>query len=249
MYKVIDRLFEQLSQLITMDNDIIDVEYVNESIIITSVLHLDHIHITVYKDGCCCGWNKKNTTKNDYTMTFEIAPISSNRIMIQAYWYGLVGQCYLYTNYNYDTYIWEYENTQIDYRYDSDCSAYPYINFPQSVNRQNQFTKFICINFNNIKHCLNDELHLFEDATSYDSEPPYNTADIEGDLILTIRDDTWNILRKKGCIKLSDESLIAIDKSMIGKKLIRKDSDPNVFYPLHEEDFQQYHKSEIFASI
>jgi hypothetical protein len=89
-----------------------------------------------------------------------------------------------------------------------------------------------------IKKCLNDELHEYEDDSTYDSEPEYKDTAPDGDLILTIREDTWQILRKKFQIRLSDGILLPITKDMFGKKVVRKDSKPEVLFPLNESDFR-----------
>ena len=108
------------------------------------------------------------------------------------------------------------------------------------MNKQNQFTEFIAYYIDLIRKCLNDELHEYQDNTAYDSDSFDSDKDPEGDLILTIKECTWNILRKKARILLSNGNTIEINKSMVGKKIVRKDSNTGVFFPLNEEDFAEY---------
>lgn len=248
MDNIKEHLKAQMHYLQSVNSNIVDVEETTASIIIHTSIHFDHVHITVNKQNACAGWTVRNSAKHDYILSFKITPISDTQLSIDAYSYGVVANCILHGEYVDGTLIWKYDNyNDTDSSFNS--ASYPYIDFTESVNKRNQFTEFIAHTINIIKDCLNNELYDYEDITTYDNEPSNSTKELKEDLILTIRDDTWNILRKKGCIKLPNNQLLQIDKSMIGKKIVRKDSDPNVFYPLHEEDFQQYHKSEISAFI
>ena len=89
-----------------------------------------------------------------------------------------------------------------------------------------------------IKKCLNDEPLDYTDDNDY-NEVEYKNTVPDGDLILTIREDTWKILRKKAQIQLSNGTQIPITEKLIGKKIVRKDSDTTRFYPLNDDDFKE----------
>lgn len=229
-------LLNQLNNLADSYNDIEVIEDTGDSITLITSIHFDLVHITVNKGNAKTGWRKRNTTKNDYFISFKITPLNEEYINIEVFSQGIIANAMLQGTSNDGIMIWKFQNfnnTEESF-YNSD---YPYINFTESLNKQNQFTEFIANNICLIKDCLNNELFQYEDFTIYDNEAKDSTEDPEGDLILTIREDTWNILRKKAFIALSDGTNLIIDKSMIGKKIIRKDSNPNIFYPVDEKDF------------
>lgn len=231
---VLELLYEQLC-LLKDTSDEIEFAVDKKSLTLTTAIHFDTVHITVSKGDAFAGWKTKNTSKNDYALTFTITLVDEDNIQIDVYSYGLVASSSLCLKTQNGLDIWCFSNYNNDYS--SYVSAdYPYIQFTDSLNQQNPFTKFIAGHIFAIKDCLNKETLDYPDTTTYASEPEYHNTAPEGDLVLTIKANTLNILKKKAFLKLPDE-LVSLNESMIGKKIVRKDSDPTVFYPLHVEDF------------
>lgn len=228
-------LFNQLQMLI--DSDVNSIEDNGNSITLITSIHFNSVHITVSKGKAVAGWTRKNTSKNDYSLAFQITPLNDEQINIEVFSYGLVANATLIGEMVDGVQIWKFDNfNNTDESFYN--SSYPYIQFTASLNKQNQFTEFIAYVISQVKNCLNNEVVDYIDETLYDTEPE-NSKVPEGDLILSIREDTWKDLSKRAMIKLSNDTLLPITKDLIGKKVVRKDSNPTIFYPLYEKEFIQ----------
>lgn len=217
-------IIQQLSQI---DYDDVLITETSDAVVLTTPVEFKYVHVTVHKGNANAGWTKKNSSKNAYSMNFEITQIDSDRLSINIYSQGLLAQCTLM--YKNEYWNWEISNPCWEL-------AYPFINFTNSLNKKNTLTEFIAGWVIMIKNCLNNELTTFDnDETTYDSEPP-NGPMPEGDLILTIREDTWKELSKTRYLKLPS-GIVKIDKTMLGKQVVLRDKEPGVFYPLNIEDF------------
>lgn len=234
---LVDYLVKQLSQITDYYKDTSIEVGAGDSITLISSVHFDKAYITVDKGVGIAGWTKKHEYKNDYAVSFQITPISDEQINIEVFSRGIIANAMLRSKYVDGEKSWVFDNFNrtLDSWY---ASEYPYIQFTNSFNKSNTFTGFIAYYIGLIKKCLNDEFHDYEDDSSYDSEPEYKDTAPEGDLILTINDKTYNTLKRLGkAIKLSDGTLLPVTKDMFGKKVVRKDSKPEVLFPLNESDF------------
>jgi hypothetical protein len=231
-----DYILKQLSVLTEWNNCYVE-EGADGAITLIVPMHLDNTYVTVNIDGAVAGWSKKRTNQNDYSISFHIMPISDMQINIEVYSRGIIAYAMLEQKCISNNPVWvfsNFNNTINAFNY----ADYPYIQFTASYNESNQFTGFIAYYIGLIKKLINDEPYDFTDNATYDSEPEYHNLAPDGDLIITISDKTFNMLKKLGYgIRLSDGTLLHITKSMLGKKIIRKDSEPTVFYPLNESDF------------
>ena len=217
-------IVQQLSQI---NYDDVLITETSNSVVLTTSVTFKYVHVTVHKGNANAGWTKKNSSKNAYSMNFEITQMSNDKLFINVYSQGLLAQCTLI--YKNEYWNWEIPNF---------CGelTYPFINFTNSLNKKNTLTEFIAGWVIMIQSCLNNELTTFaNDETTYDSEPP-NGAVPEGDLILTIREDTWKELSKTRYLKLPS-GIVKIDKTMLGKQVVLRDKESGVFYPLKVEDF------------
>lgn len=212
-------------------------ENADGSITLITTVFFDRTYVTVKKPDGEAGWTKKVDHQNGYSVSFQITPISDDQINIEVFSRGIIANAMLRSKYVDGEKSWVFDNFNrtLDSWY---ASEYPYIQFTNSFNKSNTFTGFIAYYIDIIKKCLNDELHDYEDDSSYDSESEYKDTAPEGDLILTINDKTYNTLKRLGkAVKLSDGTLLPITKDMFGKKVVRKDSKPEVLFPLNERDF------------
>ena len=212
-------------------------ENADGSITLITTVFFDRTYITVKKPDGEAGWTKRVDHQNGYSVSFQITPISDTQINIEVYTQGITANAMLYAKNHDGDKVWlfgNFNNAIASFNY----ADYPHIQFTNSHNMSNTFTGFIAYYIDLIKKCLNDEFHDYEDDSSYDSEPEYKDTAPEGDLILTINDKTYNTLKRLGkAIKLSDGTLLPITKDMFGKKVVRKDSKPEVLFPLNERDF------------
>lgn len=233
---MIDYLIKQLSQITDYYKDTSIEVGAGDSITLISSVHFDKAYITVDKGVGIAGWTKKHEYKNDYAVSFQITPISDEQINIEVFSRGIIANAMLRSKYIDGEKLWVFDNfnRSLDSWY---ASEYPYIQFTNSFNRSNQFTGFISYTIDIIKKCLNDEPLDYTDGNDYNEVEYKNTAP-DGDLILTINDKTYNTLKKLGkAVKLSNGTLLPITKDMFGKKVVRKDSKPEVLFPLNERDF------------
>lgn len=213
-------------------------ENADGSITLITTVFFDRTYVTVKKSDGEAGWTKKVDHQNGYSVSFQITPISDDQINIEVFSRGIIANAMLRSRYIDGEKSWVFDNfnRSLDSWY---ASEYPYIQFTNSFNKSNQFTGFIAYTIDIIKKCLNDEPLDYTDDNDYNEVEYKNTAP-DGDLILTIREDTWRILRKKAQIQLSNGTQIPITEKLIGKKIIRRDSDTTRFYPLNEDDFKEY---------
>ncbi len=217
-------IIQQLSQI---DYDDVLITETSDAVVLTTSVNFKYVHVTVHKGNANAGWTRKNSSKNAYSMNFEITQMDNDKLSINVYSQGLLAQCILVCKNEY--WDWEIPNPCWEL-------TYPFINFTNSLNRRNTLTEFIAEWVVVIKNCLNAELTTStKDETTYDSEPPNGTVP-EGDLILTIREDTWKELSKTRYLKLPS-GIVKIDKTMLGKQVVLRDKEPGVFYPLNIEDF------------
>jgi hypothetical protein len=232
-----DYILQQLALITDHYEDNTIEENADGSITLIATVFFDRTYVTVKKPDGVAGWTKKVDHQNGYSVSFQIVPISDTQINIEVYTQGITANAMLYAKNKDGDKVWmfgNYNNVIESFNY----ADYPYIQFTNSHNRSNPFTGFIAYYIGLIKKCLNDEFHDYEDDSSYDSEPEYKDTALEGDLILTINDKTYNTLKRLGkAIKLSDGTLLPITKDMFGKKVVRKDSKPEVLFPLNEDDF------------
>jgi hypothetical protein len=233
-----DYILQQLALITDHYEDNTIEENADGSITLIATVFFDRTYVTVKKPDGVAGWTKKVDHQNGYSVSFQIVPISDTQINIEVYTQGITANAMLYAKNKDGDKVWmfgNYNNVIESFNY----ADYPYIQFTNSHNRSNPFTGFIAYYIGLIKKCLNDEFHDYEDDSSYDSEPEYKDTAPEGDLILTINDKTYNTLKRLGkAIKLSDGTLLPITKDMFGKKVVRKDSKPEVLFPLNEDDFR-----------
>lgn len=234
---MIDYLIKQLSQITDYYKDTSIEVGAGDSVTLISSVHFDKAYITVDKGVGIAGWTKKHKYKNDYAVSFQITPISEEQINIEVFSRGIIANAMLWSRYIDGEKSWVFDNfnRSLDSWF---IAEYPYIQFTNSFNKSNQFTGFIAYIIDIIKKCLNDEPLDYTDDNDYNEVEYKNTAP-DGDLILTIREDTWKILCKKAMIRLSDGTQIPITEKLIGKKIVRRDSDPTWFYPLNEDDFKE----------
>lgn len=240
---MIDYLIKQLSQITDYYKDTSIEVGVGDSITLISSVHFDKAYITVDKGVGIAGWTKKHEYKNDYAVSFQIIPISEEQINIEVFSRGIIANAMLRSKYIDGEKSWVFDNfnRSLDSWF---VSEYPHIQFTNSFNKSNQFTGFIAYTIDIIKKCLNDEPLDYTDDNDY-NEVEYKNTVPDGDLILTIREDTWKILRRKAQIQLSNGTQIPITEKLIGKKIVRRDSDTTRFYPLNESDFKEYENGEM----
>lgn len=214
-------------------NDI-EITETSNSVMLSTYIHFDYIEVTVKKNNAVAGWVRKNGSKNDYRINFEIVFLSDEMVDVNVYTYGLFAQ----TTFVLQDEIWEFHKPDRQEGYNG-IAAYPYINFLDSLNQSNQFTKFVAGWIETIRCCLNGDVEAFGvDSTTYDSEPPCGKAP-EGDLIITICDNNVSTLAKSRSLKVG-EKVININRSMIGKKIVLKDDYYGAFIALNADDFAEY---------
>lgn len=226
---ILNNVFNEQADCII--NNFSDVEIKDDSILISTEIKFDYIDINVKKCDGVAGWKKKNKCKNGYSIVFKITPISHSLIEIEVFSYGLLAEVLL-------TYIdnkWTFVNNDNESEYSQE-NAYLSINFVNSLSSHNQLTDFIVQNIYDILNCLNMNKAETIDNTAYASDLT-DKPEIEGDLLITIYKHNIDVLRHRGLIKLSETTAVKIDKTMIGKKIIMKDSERGCFYPLNINDF------------
>lgn len=209
----------------------IEVTETSDAIMLSTYIHFGYIEVTVKKNNAVAGWIKKNSSKNNYRINFEIVLLSDTRVDVNVYTYGLFAQ----TTFMLQNEVWRFYRPDRQAEY-NEAAAYPYINFLNSLNQSNQFTNFVADWLENIRSCLNGDTEAFDnDSTTYDSEPPCGKVP-EGDLVITINEKNINTLAKSRNLKVG-EKVIKINRSMIGKKIVLKDDHYGAFFPLNDNDF------------
>ena len=209
----------------------IEITETSNAIMLSTYIHFDYIEVTVKKNNAVAGWVKKNGSKNDYRINFEIVLLSDTRVNVNVYTYGLFAQ----TTFMLQNEIWKFHRPDRQAEY-NEAAAYPCINFLNSLNQSNQFTSFVADWLENIRSCLNGDTEAFDnDSTTYDNEPPCGKAP-EGDLVIIINEKNINTLAKSRCLKIG-EKVVKINHSMIGKKIVLKDDHYGAFFPLNDDDF------------
>ena len=209
----------------------IEITETSDAVMLSTYIHFDYIEVTVKKNNAVAGWVKKNGSKNDYRINFEIVLLSDTRVDVNVYTYGLFAQ----TTFMFQNEVWRFHrpDRQAEYREEA---AYPCINFLNSLNQSNQFTSFVADWLETIRGCLNGDTEAFDiDCTTYDNEPPCGKAP-EGDLVITINEKNINTLAKSRNLKVG-EKVVKINRSMIGKKIVLKDDHYGAFFPLNDDDF------------
>lgn len=214
-------------------NDI-EITETSNAVMLSTYIHFDYIEVTVKKNNAVAGWVRKNGSKNDYRINFEIVFLSDEMVDINVYTYGLFAQ----TTFVLQDEEWNFHrpDRQVEY---NEKATYPYINFLDSLNQSNQFTRFVAGWIETIRCCLNGDVDAFGvDNITYDSEPPCGKAP-EGDLIITINENNVSTLAKSRSLKVGDK-FITINRSMMGKKIVLRDDCYGAFSPLNNDDFAEY---------
>ena len=221
-------LFDKINKLKEDGYDGVEITETSDVVTLSTYIHYEYSEIKVKKKGAVAGWVRRNSSKNDHKINFELYPISDTRIDVNVYYHGLFAQ----TTFVLQDNVWEFHKpTYWSWVYE----AYPYINFLDSLNQSNQLTDFIACWIDTLRACLNDSMEDVTDLTVYDNEPPCGETP-KGDMIITLTEKNINAIAKFRKLKIGEE-IVDINRSMVGKKIIFKDFSDGMFRPLNDDDF------------